>query len=118
VRVQHRDVWALFRKKGSKYGLGRSEWLPVRKKDAVPHYLGHYLECGYGWRQGSKWKGVRMIEADRKGSWEWRGHWAQFQFVSPGSALWRWQVGEMARRHQVAEDDFEGLEKALGRHWA
>jgi hypothetical protein len=39
-------------------------------------------------------------------------------FLSPRSRLWRWQVGEFARRKHVTQDDYDALSAAYGKTWA
>lgn len=45
-------------------GLGRSEFVPVRKVGAITEYVGKYLEAEIRIRVNG-WKGARRVETDR-----------------------------------------------------
>lgn len=111
-------VWKWLRKVLPKYGLGRAEFLPVRKgHEALSEYVGKYLEAGLQVRRHD-WKGVRRVETDRKTSQEWKTHQRQFSWVSPGAAFWRQRVGEIAAALGITSVDFAALRQRLGSRWA
>jgi hypothetical protein len=110
--------WKLNKEVCKKYGLGRSEMLPLRKcAEAVAHYVGAYLESGTHYRRRD-WKGARRVEYDRKESLVWKSCGSALAFVSEGSREWRARVGELAKASCVQPDDMLGLRRTHGRSWA
>jgi hypothetical protein len=108
-------LWKRLRKHLERYGLGRSEFVPVRKLGAITEYVGKYLEAGIRIRiQG--WKGARRVETDRRTSSQWKTHSRMFSWVSPGAREWRQRVAELAELLGVTELD--GIARELGSHWA
>ncbi len=110
-----RKCWAELRRWCSRYGLGRSEFLPFRKAEAaVAEYIGKYLEAGLHFRRG-EWKGCRRVECDRREAASWRRCSRQFSWASPGAAAWRKRLGELAVA--AGGTDFEGLRRRFGQNW-
>jgi hypothetical protein len=94
--------------------FGRCEMLPVRSNDeGISNYVGKYIAKHVGHRE-ERDKGVRLVRYSRGA----RIGSNAFMFVSPRSRLWRWQVGEFARRNNVSEDDFPAMAARFGRRWA
>ncbi len=113
-----RACWVELREVCRRYGLGRSELLPLRKgPGAVAHYVGAYLKGGLCYRQ-DEWKGSRRVEYDRVESPLWKRAASAFGWVSPGARAWRQRVSELAAAVLVAPDDFAGLKRLFGRRWA
>jgi hypothetical protein len=112
-----RELWKMNRPEylAKGYGLGRAEFLPVRKFGAIPEYLGKYLEVGLTWRTDA-WKGVRRVECDRRSSQEWKHCSRVFAWVSPGAKAFRERVAELAR--VVGAVEWPDLRRILGRRWA
>lgn len=110
------EMWAHLRKTLPKYGLGRSEILPMRKgPEQIAEYIGKYLEAGLTFRRHS-WKGCRRVEFDRRGKNTWLCCSRIFAWHSPGMKTWRTRVGELAGALGV--EDMDGLKKKLGPRWA
>jgi hypothetical protein len=66
--VRLRECWSELREVSKRYGLGRSEFLPLRKgPTAIAHYVAAYLEGGLRYRRDA-WKGCRRVEYERKHS--------------------------------------------------
>ena len=109
-------MWSQLRKVLTRYGLGRSELLPLRKeKEAVSEYLGKYLEAGLMIKKHS-WKGCRRVEFDRRNKTGWLACTRVFAWHSPGATAWRKRVGELGRALGVS--DMEGIRRKLGSKWA
>lgn len=108
------DTWAMLRHELPKYGLGRSELVPVRSNfEGMAKYIGKYLEKGCMNRAPDQ-KGVRMFNASLKG-WNKRVS-MRFQFISEGSGNFRSRVARLATHIGATED--EGLSPHLGKKWA
>ncbi len=111
-----RAVWKDLREVLPKYGLGRSEFLPVRKgAGAICEYIGKYLEKGFEYRKRD-WKGVRRIEYDRRNTKAWKRCSRVFAWYNPKAIEWRRRVALVASTLGLPE--FEDLSHYLGRHWA
>jgi len=109
-------MWKLLRKVLPRYGLGRSELLPIRKgKEALSEYIGKYLEAGLIIRKHS-WKGCRRVEFDRRNKTGWLACTRVFAWHSPGAIAWRKRVGEIGRAVGVA--DIGDIRRKLGPKWA
>jgi hypothetical protein len=109
-------MWALLRKVLPRYGLGRSELLPLRKsKEAVSEYIGKYLEAGLVIKKHS-WKGCRRVEFDRRNKVGWLACTRVFAWHSPGATAWRKRVGELGSALGV--DSLDGIRRRLGSRWA
>lgn len=92
--------------------FGRTELMPVKSnRDGISKYVGKYIEKHVGARE-ERDKGVRLVRYSQGAN---IGSNA-FMFVSPRSRLWRWQVGEFARRNECA--DLSELKAKFGRRWA
>lgn len=108
------DTWATLRRELPKYGLGRSELVPVRSNfEGMAKYIGKYLEKGCGHRPPEQ-KGVRMFNASLKG-WTKRVS-MRFQFLSDGSGNFRSRVARLA--DHLGASEAEGLTPQLGPKWA
>lgn len=111
-----RAIWRRLRRVLPRYGLGRSEFLPIRKgAAALCEYVGKYLEKGFRYRR-HEWKGTRRVEISRRHSVEWKRCSRVFTWVSPGARAWRARVGQLAEACGIA--DFDGLRRRLGSRWA
>ena len=111
-----RALWRRLRTVLPRYGLGRSEFCPMRKEvGAVVQYVGKYLEAGLKIRvQG--WKGTRRIETDRRTSPEWKKCSRRFSWNSEGARRWRARVGELGLA--VGAADIGDLKGRLWKRWA
>ncbi len=109
-------LWALLRKVLPRYGLGRSELLPVRKgEEAIAAYVGKYLEGGLVIKKHS-WKGCRRVECDRRAKRDWIACSRGFGWHSAGASAWRKRVGEVGA--VLGVEDTEGIRRKLGPKWA
>lgn len=109
-------LWALLRKALPRYGLGRSELLPVRKGEAaIAAYVGKYLEGGLVIRKHS-WKGCRRVELDRRAKHDWLACSRGFAWHSDGAVEWRKRVGQLGAALGV--EDLDGIRRKLGPKWA
>jgi hypothetical protein len=108
------DTWAMLREELPKYGLGRSELVPVRSNfEGMAKYIGKYLEKGC-MNRAPEQKGVRMFNASLKG-WTKRVS-MRFQFLSEASGNFRSRVARLADHLSVSESD--GISSYLGIKWA
>jgi hypothetical protein len=125
-----RALWAWSRRVMPRYGLGRSEILPVRKEGAIDEYLGKYLDKGIGVRVDD-WKGVRRFESDRRTSKEWKRCGTKFSWVGwrldketgvavpTGAFFWRQRLAQLAEAVGLGDcGDPSKFTPLLGRHWA
>ena len=111
-----RAIWKRLRWVLPRYGLGRSEFLPIRKGGAaLCEYVGKYLEKGFMFRR-HEWKGARRVELSRRNSMAWRRCSRQFAWVSPGAKVWRARVGQLGAACGIR--DYEGLRQRFGPRWA
>src|ERR1035437_1719500 len=109
-------LWARLRKVLPRYGLGRSELLPVRKGEAaIAAYVGKYLEGGLVIKKHS-WKGCRRVEYDRRAKVDWIARSRGFAWDSPGAVLWRSRVGEVGA--VLGGQDTDGIKRKVGPKWA
>lgn len=108
-------LWKRLRQHLERYGLGRSEFVPVRKVGAITEYVGKYLEAGVRIRIHG-WKGARRVETDRRTAGLWKNYARMFSWVSPGAREWRSRVQQIARLLQV--QNMSGITHHLGPHWA
>jgi hypothetical protein len=110
------SLWSLLRKVLPRYGLGRSELMPLRKgKEAISGYVGKYLAAGLALRRHS-WKGCRRVEFDRRAKNTWLVCSRVFSWNSPGAKAWRSRVGQLGAALGV--EDLDGIRRKLGRKWA
>ena len=106
-----RAEWAFWRRTAKDYGFGRTELLPVKSnEDGLSRYVGKYIAKHVGQRE-ERDKGVRLVRYSKGAS----AGTSAFMFVSPRSRLWRWQVGEFARRNGCA--DLASMKEKFGRRW-
>jgi hypothetical protein len=111
-----RAMWKRLRDVLPRYGLGRAEFLPVRKgAGALCEYIGKYLEKGFMFRK-HEWKGVRRVEYDRRNSVEWKRCSRVFAWVSPKAKRSRERVAFLASVLGLRE--FDEIKRVLGRRWA
>lgn len=111
-----RECWHELREACAHYGLGRSEFLPLRKEaGAVANYIGKYLEAGLVYRR-DEWKGARRVEYSRADSARWKRCASSFGWLSTGARAWRSRVAEMA--HAIGASTPEQLARKLGSRWA
>ncbi len=109
-------LWARLRRVLPRYGLGRSELLPVRKGEAaMAAYVGKYLEGGLVIKKHS-WKGCRRVEYDRRAKADWLACSRAFAWHSAGAKAWRLRVGQVGAVLGVKE--VEGIRRKLGPKWA
>lgn len=108
-------LWKRLRRHLERYGLGRSEFVPVRKVGAITEYVGKYLEAGVRIRIHG-WKGARRVETDRRTSQQWKTHGRLFSWYSPHAREWRKRVHQVAL--MVGALDLEQIADHLGPHWA
>jgi len=109
-------LWGRLRKVLPRYGLGRSEVLPLRKaKEAISGYIGKYLEAGLVIKKHS-WKGCRRVEFDRRAKNAWLACTRIFAWHSPGATAWRKRVGELGA--VLGVQDMDGIRIKLGSKWA
>ena len=109
-------LWSLLRKVLPRYGLGRSELLPLRKgKEAISEYVGKYLEAGLTLRKHS-WKGCRRVEFDRRAKDKWLACTRVFAWHSPSARTWRARVAQIAAA--IGATSLESLREKMGPKWA
>ena len=109
-------LWGRMRKTLPKYGLGRAEFLPLRKEaEAVAGYLGKYLDKSLMVRIDD-WKGCRRVERDRKSAKLWSRHNREFAWVSEGGSRWRKRIGELAEALGIME--YDEFQERYGPRWA
>jgi len=106
-----RRLWAVTRSACSKYGVGRSELLPIRKTgEASTRYVGKYIEKGGVHRTG-EWKGARLTSYSHGFP---RCANVRFQWMN-GAALFRQYCREAQEVHGVPE---ERMPERFGSKWA
>jgi hypothetical protein len=113
---QTRELWSRLRGVLPKYGLGRSEFLPIRKDGVqVGEHAGKYLEAGLKLRVHA-WKGCRRVEYSRKHAGEWKKFGRQFSWFTPHAVQWRRRVRAIAK--VVCARNLDELAIRLGKRWA
>jgi len=106
-----RAEWAFWRRTAKEYGFGRTELLPVKSnEEGLSRYVGKYIAKHVGQRE-ERDKGVRLVRYSKGAS----AGTSAFMFASPRSRLWRWQVGEFARRNGCS--DLASMREKFGRRW-
>jgi len=109
-------MWKRLRKTLPRYGLGRAEFLPIRKgSEVIAEYVGQYLDKAFNLRVDA-WKGVRRFDTDRRTSKGWRRCSRQFSWISPGAKAWRTRVGQLGEA--IGAADISDLKRILGPRWA
>jgi hypothetical protein len=94
--------------------FGRAELLPVKTNiEGISKYVGKYIAKHIGAREAQD-KGVRLVRYSNGANF----CGTRFMFKSVRSRLWRWQVGEFARRNGIELDDFEKMSAIFGKRWA
>lgn len=105
-------LWQELRTVLPKYGLGRSELLPIRTNiEGIARYIGGYIGKHIGKRHLED-RGMRLIVSSRG----WSKHSSRFSWVSPGAQEWRKKVAIFALLMGCA--DHYDLKKKLGPRWA
>ena len=111
-----RAIWKRLRDALPRYGLGRSEFLPMRKgAEALSEYVGKYLEAGLLIRRHDC-KGIRRVETDRRTSILWKKCSRVFGWASAGAKTYRSRLAELAGLLGIA--DMEGFREQFGVTWA
>lgn len=112
ANAQLRAEWSFWRANARKYGFGRTELLPVKSTaEGISKYVGKYIAKHIDAREFRD-KGVRLVRYSKGAN----ACGTKFQFRSPRSRLWRWQVGEFAKRNGCA--DLAALKDKFGIRWA
>jgi len=107
-----REEWRFWREKAEKYGLGRTEILPVKSSgEAIARYVGKYVSKHIGSRREED-KGVRLV-AVSKGV---KGGTTAFAWNSLRSNLWRIRVREFAIMNGCF--NLDQLRVTFGPRWA
>lgn len=107
-----RAEWTFWRSNARKYGFGRTELLPVKSNgEGLSKYVGKYIAKHIDARE-SRDKGVRLVRYSKGAN----ACGTKFQFRSPRSRLWRWQVGEFAKRSGCT--DLASIKERFGPRWA
>jgi len=107
-----RVEWKFWRDKSGKYGLGRTEILPVKSTgEAIARYVGKYVSKHIGNRREED-KGVRLM-ATSKGV---KVGTTAFAWHSPRSTLWRMRVRDFALFNGCF--DMAQLKAKFGPRWA
>ena len=105
-----RDLWAMTRTACKKYGIGRSELLPIRKQgEAATKYVGKYIEKGSVHRTGA-WKGARLTSLSHGFP---RVARCSFSWVMASS--FRIYAQRASEWHGVSEDN---MTRRFGSKWA
>lgn len=112
-----RDEWSFWRKTAPAYRFGRTELMPIKSsEEAIGRYIGKYIgkhmEC-----RNDEDKGARLVRYSRGA----RTASTRFQFVTDGSAQWRFKVGTFVQyvaERSGCDASFQGLREALGPRWA
>lgn len=108
-------LWARLRWALPRYGLGRSELLPVRKGEAaIAAYVEKYLESGLVIKKHS-WKGCRRVEYDRRAKADCIACSRGFAWHSEGAQAWRMRVAQVAA--VLGVNEAEGIVRRLGPKW-
>jgi hypothetical protein len=107
-----REEWKFWRDKGKKYGLGRTEILPVKSTgEAIARYVGKYVSKHIGNRREED-KGVRLM-ATSKGV---KVGTTAFAWHSLRSTLWRMRVRDFALFNGCF--NLDQLKVKFGPRWA
>jgi hypothetical protein len=106
-------LWHHNREKMKRYGLGRSELLPLRKTEkVVAAYLSKYLGKGCLYRR-EEFKGSRRVECSR--GTRWKNHGVRVSWLAAGQ-LWRGVVAVVAKENGL--DDLSQFKERFGKRWA
>ena len=112
ANAQLRAEWSFWRSNARKYGFGRTELLPVKSTaEGISKYVGKYIAKHIDAREVRD-KGVRLVRYSKGAN----ACGTKFQFRSHRSRLWRWQVGEFAKRNGCS--DLAALKARFGPRWA
>lgn len=107
-----KQLWKELRTTLPKYGLGRSELLPIRKnEEAMARYLGKYISKHIGKRTEQD-KGVRLVNYSRN----WSKNSVRFSWNTDNSKEWRRKLALFARYVGCTEQ--YQLSDQLGPGWA
>lgn len=107
-----RRLWILLRQNCKKYGLGRSELLPIKSnKEAMARYLGKYISKHISRRQLAD-RGVRLVNYSRN----WSRNSVNFAWVTDNAKEWRRKVALFAKHSGCNE--LSDLSDKWGPNWA
>jgi Arc/MetJ-type ribon-helix-helix transcriptional regulator len=109
-----RKEWRFWRETTPKYGFGRTELLPIKKKaEGVAKYVGKYVGKHIGQRLAED-KGARLVRYS-KGT---NRVTTRFSWVSPGAMMWRAKLGAFCGMLNLNSDNYqEFLREWFGRDW-
>lgn len=112
-----REEYAWLKRQGQRYGFGVVVNVqPVKSCDqAIAKYLAKYVSKHVG-RRELRDKGARLVAYWGTAAKTREVCSSRFSWTSPRARLWRWQVGEFARRHGCT--DGAGLAVLFGKRWA
>src|SRR5665811_859153 len=106
------QIWKDLRKACPKYGLGRSELLPVKSNaEAMGRYIGKYISKHIEQREDRD-KGVRLVNSSQG----WLKNSVNFAWYSEGSVEWRKNLSLFAEFLGCSE--IYQLTEKLGSGWA
>jgi hypothetical protein len=109
-----RSLWKILRQAQVKYGIGRTEILPIRTcKEAAAKYVAGYYDICSAYRVGP-WKGVRLTSNSRSFD---RAANCRFSWAESGQQ-WRAYLGEVARLMKIDPSEYDRLSNRLGTNWA
>ena len=107
-----KSLWKSNREALPKYGLGRSELLPIRtNQEAMARYLGKYISKHIGCRTAQD-RGVRLVNYSRN----WSKNSSRFSWNTEGSKEWRRKLQIFANMHGCPT--LYALKMKLGPNWA
>jgi len=107
-----RKLWKDLRNNLPKYGLGRSELLPIKtNQDGVARYMGKYVSKHLGCRTEDD-RGVRLVNSSRG----WAKNSVRFSWNTDGSKEWRRKLKIFANMHGCRT--LYALKLKLGPNWA
>lgn len=107
-----RRLWIIIRNNCQKYGLGRSELLPIKSNhEAMARYLGKYISKHIGQRQ-QRDRGVRLVNYSRN----WSKNSVRFAWRTDNAQEWRRKVALFAKHSGC--NDLSDLSDLWGSTWA
>jgi len=105
-------LWKSNREALPKYGLGRSELLPIRtNQEAMARYLGKYISKHIGCRTAQD-SGVRLVNYSRN----WSKNSIRFSWNTDNAKEWRRKVALFAKLSHC--EDTSALSQKWGKNWA
>jgi len=107
-----KSLWKSNREALPKYGLGRSELLPIRtNQEAMARYLGKYISKHIGCRTAQD-RGVRLVNYSRN----WPKNSIRFSWNTDNAKEWRRKVALFAEFSGC--QNTQGLSRRWGPNWA